>query len=222
MLTPWPSLNQLFSRLTVPEGLQPDFLREDELDVFVENLKVWYPDIVVGSESCHLSVAFYKNDCALGPIPDSNKMLLPLVLRRNGNIVWFINFEKEVRGQTLTARMGAISPTERGAGLAMLGPQALEQCARNMNFGLAYYFATLKIPHQQVCAEKCGFKLVGIVPGYDIDMVRPNEPRRVFEALYAKVLVEPSQCEIPASKNLTPKTKALYDFIFSTEPPSAP
>lgn len=214
----WPSLAELNSAVTCPAGLTLGWLTKLDIEPLVGNLRQWYPDIVIGSESCHLTADFYRNECALGPEPRFDRDVLPLVLKRDDSIVWFITLEKEMGGKTLTARMGAIDPRERGAGLAMLGPQILEACARVGGFGLAYYFATLKIPHQQVCAERSGFSLVGIIPAFDLDMVRPGEPRRVFEALYAKVLVSSEQIEIPSMKNLTPKTKALYEMLFVTKP----
>lgn len=219
MSSPWPNFSDLSAALTIPTGLTLDWLGDGDVGPLVVNLRKWYPDIVVGSESCHLTESFYRDECALGPIPPSARSVLPLVLRRDGgSIVWFITLEKEERGKTMSARMGAIDPQERGAGLAMLGPQVLEACARLTQCGLAYYFATLKIPHQQVCAEKSGFTLVGIMPAFDIDMVRPGESRRVYEALYAKVLVGPEQIEIPSGKALTPTTKALFETLFGPLP----
>ena len=214
----WPTLAELNCSITCPAGLTLEWLTNSDIETLVGNLRQWYPDIVIGSESCHLTANFYRTECALGPEPNANRDVLPLVLKRDGCIVWFITLEKELGGKTITARMGAIDPRERGAGLAMLGPQILEACARLGGFGLAYYFATLKIPHQQVCAERSGFSLVGIIPAFDLDMVRPGEPRRVFEALYAKVLVGSEQIEIPSMKNLTPKTKELYEMLFLPKP----
>ena len=218
MLRTWPTIQQLADCLAIPVGLTLEWLYPHDIEGFCRSLAEWYPDIVVGSESCHLATGFYNEECALGPIPDQAKDILAVTLRSFGAIVWFITFERNLQGGTLTARMGAIDPNQRGAGLALVGPQMLEACARLMGCGLAYYLATLKIPHQQVCAEKSGFNLVGIIPAYDVDMVRPGEPRRVYEAIYAKILATEDQVETPEMANLTPQTKRLFDFIFSSKP----
>ena len=61
--------------------------------------------------------------------------------------------------------------------------------------------------------EQAGYRLLGIVPGYDREIVSGVE-KRVYEALYAKVLVPESDLVRPALKNLTPQTKALFDLLF--------
>ena len=80
--------------------------------------------------------------------------------------------------------------------------------------GIAYGMATLKVPHIQRAMEELGFQLIGITPGYDRDMVAPGVVKRVYEAVYAKVLVPDEDLLRPEPQNLTPKTKALFDSLF--------
>ena len=76
-----------------------------------------------------------------------------------------------------------------------------------------YVLATLKIPNMQLALERAGYQLVGFAPGYDREVVAAGVVKRVYEAVYAKVLVpEHGGLHCPDSKNLTPKTKALFDL----------
>lgn len=84
-----------------------------------------------------------------------------------------------------------------------------------MGMELVYLLATLKIPHSQMAAERAGFQIVGIVPACDRAMVAPGIVKRVYEALYAKVLVTDADVLRPDPQHLTPRTKALFDFLFA-------
>ena len=83
-----------------------------------------------------------------------------------------------------------------------------------MGMGIAYGMATLKVPHVQRAMEELGFRLIGITPGYDREMVAPGVVKRVYEAVYAKVLVADEELHLPQPQNLTPNTKALFDSLF--------
>lgn len=77
-----------------------------------------------------------------------------------------------------------------------------------------YRMATLKIPHVQRGFERLGWQLIGITPGYDREMVAPGVIKRVFEAVYAKVLVADVGLLRPEARNLTEKTKAFLQMLF--------
>lgn len=211
----WPSLKELREELPLAEGLVLDWLQASDVDSLTRDLAVWYPDIVVGTESVHLDPEFYYRECALGPEPSVEKNLLPMVARRDGRVVFFMNVLRDVRGGTVSVRMGAIDPSERGTGAALLGPLLLQLCGRKMGAGLAYFYATLKAKHQQLVAERTGFTLVGILPAFDLDQVRPGTNRRVYEAVYAKVLANPDEIETPDLEHLTPRTRDLFQKLFN-------
>lgn len=82
---------------------------------------------------------------------------------------------------------------------------------------LAYYFATLKTRHQQVIAERRGFQLVGIVPGYDRDVITDGVVKRVYEALYAKLLVPSDELYIPPPESFTKRTRAVWSTLFEQD-----
>jgi len=79
---------------------------------------------------------------------------------------------------------------------------------------MTYVLATLSSPYIQLMAEKHGWHLFGIVPGFDRELFPSGEIKRVYEAVYCKVLVPDEDLVRPHAKNLTANTKALFDLLF--------
>ncbi len=211
----WPDLQNVMTTISVPEGVRFESLHLSDCSTMVTKLSSWFPDITVGSESCHLNENYYAKAYFLegsGNIEDHDGIALKATFE--GEIIGLLTFTRDVAAETLTSHMGAVDPNFRGAGMGYAGPQILESTARAMGAGLAYYFTTLKHPYTQKCAEKCGFKLVGIVPAFDRDMISPKNVKRVYEAIYAKCLSPDSEIFTPPAEALTPNTKALFDFLF--------
>jgi hypothetical protein len=46
-------------------------------------------------------------------------------------------------------------------------------------------------------------------------MVAPGVVKRVYEAMYVKVLAADADVLRPQAESMTPRTKALYDFLFA-------
>ena len=215
----WSQARRALAEVKTPSGYQISPMARADVAEVVQKLRLWYPDITVGAESCHLDPEFYLRDAMLDE-SENERSILPIVARHDQSIVAMITFEKNSRALTITSRMGAVDPAHRGPGLGLLGPVLLEKLGRAMGAELAYYFATLKSPHQQVLAERARYRLVGIVPGFDRDMVRPGEVKRVYEAIYAKVLVDEEALLIPSPSALTLQTQALWQTLFG--PPKEP
>jgi hypothetical protein len=80
--------------------------------------------------------------------------------------------------------------------------------------GMIYGTTTLKIPHVPLAFEALGWRLIGIAPGYDREMVAPGVVKRVYEAVYAKILV--AECELlrPQTRNLTRGTRSIFRQLF--------
>jgi hypothetical protein len=213
----WANARGTLQTVNAPTGYDLAQLSAADVPALVLALGQWYPDIVVGAESCHLTTDFYHRDTALAGDSD-DRNIFPVVAKHAGMIAGLVTFEKNSAARTITCRMGAIAPDHRGPALALLGPLLLEKLGRAIGAELAFYFATLKTPHQQVLAERLRFQLVGIVPGYDRDMVRPGEVRRVYEAIYARLLVGSDQVEMPASSALTHRTRELWQALFGPFP----
>jgi hypothetical protein len=215
----WSNVREVLAATKVPAGHELIQLERGDVPALIEALRRWYPDIVVGAESCHLAEDFYYRETMLADALDDCD-ILPIVAKVDGVLAAMVTFEKNDRARTITSRMGAIAPAHRGPTLALLGPMLLEKLGRANGAELAYYFATLKTPHQQVLAERLRYQLVGIVPAYDRDMVRPGEVRRVYEAIYARVLVDEEKIELPDARALTARTQALWQVLFGALPPA--
>jgi len=206
-------MEEVFKTINFPPGYEPEQLNRDDVALLTSKIVAWYPDIVVGSESRHTRQEFYIDECFLKG-GDPQRSILPVVAKFKGEIVAFASFERNSDSRTLTCPLGVVAPEHRKSGISVLGWGLIEVLGRSMGAEMIYAYATLKSPHQQVLAEKYGFQLVGIIPGNDRDMVSPGEVRRVYEGLYVKVLCEDELLIQPNPEALTPKTKALWEFLF--------
>jgi hypothetical protein len=83
-----------------------------------------------------------------------------------------------------------------------------------MGMGMVYSLATLKVPYMAEKFERLGWQLIGIIPGFDREMVEPGVVKRVYEAIYTKVLVDENDFMIPRRSAMTPKTAALFDLLY--------
>lgn len=212
----WSLAKEVWEEVQV-QGYLVAQMTETDVESAVQRIRGWYPDIRVGMESPHLTAEFWTQETTLAGTVDKN--LLPLKIEHEADgIVAVITYEKNALARLITSRLGVLAPEHRGSGLALLGPLLLERIGRAIGAELAYYFATLKTRHQQVIAERAGYQLVGIVPGYDRDMVRPGEVKRVFEAIYARLLVSEDEVLIPAAEHMTSRTKEVWEALFTRLP----
>lgn len=205
----------VLAAFATPPGYRLQPVRPGDVPELIDCLRAWYPEQAVGTESVHLDPAFYQQEVFLDG-GDPTRAVLALVARplESEEIVAALTLECDARALTVSGRLGAVAPAHRSSALGLLGPRLLEAFGRAMGAELATYFATLKSRHQQVIAERLGFEPVGIVPAADRDLVAPGEVRRVYEILYAKILVDSSHVQPPAAENMTQKTRALYKNIF--------
>jgi len=79
---------------------------------------------------------------------------------------------------------------------------------------MVYSLATLKHPYMAEKFERLGWQLIGIIPGFDIEMVEPGSVKRVYEAIYTKVLANEEDFVQPRHADMTPKTAALFELLF--------
>lgn len=94
-------------------------------------------------------------------------------------------------------------------------PKLAEWLTKAMNFEFFYVVATLHQPIVQRMYEAEGFTLIGFTPGYDCEEVTPGVIKRVFEAIYVKVLVPDEQLLWPNLDNLTPRARELFTALFN-------
>lgn len=212
----WSAAMSVLQKTEPPANYALEVMRSADVSTVVGSLSDWYPDIVVGAESCHLTEEFYHSQTALMDAV-GERAILPIVARFHDEIVGMITYEKNVDARTITCRMGVVAPAHRGTGLALFGPILLEKIGTAIGAELALYYATLKTKDQQVLAERMRFQLVGIVPAFDRDMISPGEIKRVYEALYAKVLIPSEGVVKPPEGALSFKTRKVWHALFGED-----
>jgi hypothetical protein len=89
-----------------------------------------------------------------------------------------------------------------------------EALGRAMGAAFIYAMATLKIPQAQRVLESARYRLLGFLPGYDREEVSPGVVKRVYEAVYAKLLVPEDAVLRPDPRNLTPRSRSLHALLF--------
>lgn len=208
----WIGINAISADLPIPQGYRLEQLKRSDIPELVGCLKEWYPDITVGTVSCYLQEEFYLHQVFLGGEPEKDVMVI--LLRSDPELAAMMSFERDQYNLTLYCGLGVVAPKHRGARLANLAPRGLEALGRAMGMEAIYYITTLRSPHMQAAAETAGFRLVGILPGSDRAMVAPGVVKRVYEAVYIKLLVPEAELLRPKPEYLTARTKALFDVLF--------
>ena len=208
----WPELSELEKVVPFPDGFIGQRLHRKDIPLLIESIQKWYPDISVGGASCYLTQEFYESQATLQG--EDDKPLFVLTMWKSEELIGFISWDWEAAPKALYARFGVVSPTSRSAGLGTFGQRFGEALGRLMGAGFIYSMCTLKTPHMQLAFERAGYKLLGFAPGYDQEVISPGVVKRVFEAYYAKILVQPEELHVPDKKNLTPQTLALFQTLF--------
>jgi hypothetical protein len=211
----WDNAKVAIASTKAPRGYELGLLRRQDVPELVGQLAAWYPDLEVSSESIHLAPSFYYDHTVLADVAE-DRAVLPVVALHDDRVVALITFEKNA-SRAMTCRIGVIAPAHRGAALASLGPMLLEKLGRAVGAELVYYFATLTSAHQQVLAERFRYQLVGIVPAMDRSVVGPGQVKRVYEAIYAKVLVGEEAIAEPPPDALTYRTRAVWTALFRSK-----
>jgi len=208
----WRTVEEMSALAPLPDGYTYERLTRSGILALIAAIKVWHPDISVGAASCYLREDFYTQKVFLEG--EAERDICVLLFKFNDELVGIWSFEQEPDALALYHRLMIVAPAHRGskvAGNAMVGT---ERMGLAMGAEFMYVLATLKIPNMQLALERAGYQLVGFAPGYDREVVAAGVVKRVYEAVYAKVLVPEHGLHRPDSKNLTPKTKALFDLLF--------
>jgi hypothetical protein len=208
----WPTVDQISAMATLPPGFRFEFLKREDVPELIDNVARWHPDIAIGGGSCYLREKFYDEQVQFDGGPDRN--VLVALFRRGDEMAGMWSWEKELDSLSLYARLIVISPQYRSAKLGTAVMPLAELVGRAMGAEFFFGLATLKIPHMQHALEGVGWQLIGFTSGYDQEQVAPGVVKRVFEAVYCKVLVPEEELARPDPKNLTPRARALFDAIF--------
>ena len=216
----WPTADVLRVRAQLPEGYQLERFDHAHIPQLIECIKRWHPDISVGANSGYLREDFYLNRVCLEGELDRDIWVSPISFR--GELVAVFSVEREVDSLALFGRIIIVAPAHRGANLAEFAIHAAEIIGRSMGAAFLYAMATLKIPHAQRALEGAGYRLLGFFPGYDREEISPWVVKRVYQAVYAKLLVSSEEVLLPDPKNMTPKTRELFELLFGDAPVASP
>lgn len=213
----WLTVEQITSLATLPTGYRLARLERADIPAVIGGLRQWFPGIAVGAGSVYLRESFYDRRVVFESEPyTGGRDICVMLIKQADDLVGVFSCQRDRDTLALYGRMGAVAPDHRGQHLADAVIGLLEHVGRHLGMGLAYGMATTHIPCMQLALEKHGYTLAGITPGYDREMVQPGVVKRVFEALYVKVLVDSEELLLPDPRNLTPRTRALFDALFQS------
>ena len=212
-LKPWPEIGTLAAALALPAEVTLRQWREDELTALPARLLAWYPAVAVGSESIFLERDFLERSITREGHDDRD--IYAFCIEQDGAPCGFMSFERQPRSSTLHARLGCLAPEARRGFLGMAGFLLFEKLGALVEAELLLSWVTLSSLHQQRFAERRGFRVVGLVPGFDRDAQPAGGSLRVAEALYARQRTAPSEQLDPAEETMTPAVQAMWRLVRS-------
>jgi hypothetical protein len=215
----WINLDYLSTNVPLPEGYRYERLTRADIPDVVRSLAHWFPGIAVGNASCHLNESFYTDKVVLDG--ELERDFFVVLFKREGELVAVLSIERDRDSEVLYGRVGAVSPKHRGLNLSERFPALIETMGHAMGMGMVYGLATLKVPHMQTKFERLGWQLIGIIPGFDKEMVEPGVVKRVYEAIYTKVLVHEEDFVRPRYADMTSKTTELFELLYPGKAKSA-
>jgi hypothetical protein len=213
----WMSVEHMSAAVKLPMGYRFELLARDQIAEVITFVKTWFPGITVGAASGYTRAEFYETQTSLAD--EVERDVLVMLIRRDDELAAVICGERNQDSLTLYASLAVVAAHHRGSQLGTSGIVLMEALARHMGCGLIYGLATLKAPYMQSALEAAGWQLIGITPGYDRELVAPGIVKRVFEAVYAKVLAVDGNLLLPERENLTARTRSFFDFVFSNAMP---
>jgi hypothetical protein len=207
----WPSIDELNAKAPPPDTYRYEYLNRSEVPALVAALRAWYPGIEVGSASCHLREAFYEENVCLNGQVDRDWLVV--LIKKGVELTGMLSVERDLDSEVLYGRLGAISASHRGARLSRSFPLLAETLARTIGAGMVYGLATMAHPYMQATFERLGWQLSGIMSAFDKEMITPGYVRRVYEAIYVKVLAI-DELRRPRTQDMTPAVKALFNLLY--------
>ena len=216
----WPAIDELPTLVPLPAGYRFERLNRASIPALIEAIQVWHPDIAVGVASCYLREDFYHQRVFLDG--EAQRDVWVVVIKFNNDVVGVWSLEREVEALAIYGRLVIVAAAHRGAKLASSVMMGSEDMGRSMGAQFLYGMATLKTPFGQRALEHAGYRLLGFFPGYNREQVAPGVVKRVYEAVYGKLLVADDEVHYPDPKNLTPKARVLFELLFPREPAALP
>ena len=208
----WPTFDELVKLMPLPEGYRWERINRAHVAPLIAALNIWHPDIAVGANSCYLREDFYRNRVCLDGTTEKDIWVVPI--RYNDELAGMWSVEREEDSLAIYGRLIVLAPAHRGANVSGMVTMGFENVGRAMGAAFLYVMVTLKISHLQRVFERAGYRLLGFMPGYDREVVAPGVVKRVYQAVYAKLLAPEAEVLRPDPKNLTPKTNQLFELLF--------
>lgn len=208
----WLPPDRFRALIPLPLGLRVESMRSAHIAATIASFRRWYPDIAYGSNSGYLRDEFYRHRVCLDGAIDKDVQVFTIWC--GDELVGLWSIEREVDSLALYGRVVAIAPQHAGAGLTRRLTSGTEEAARQMGAAFMYSLVTLKHPYVAQALETAGYRLLGFWPGFDRELV-DGVVKRVYQAVYAKLLAPEDEVLRPDPKNLTPGAKALFELLFS-------
>jgi GNAT superfamily N-acetyltransferase len=212
----WPTADEMRALVPLPEGYRLEQFQLGHVADLIAGIKAWYPEISVGVNSGYLREDYYLNRVYLEGKNDRDIIVFPVTFK--GKLVGMWTVEREIDSLAIYGRFLVIAPEHRGANLAGIMMKGADALGQSMGAAFLYALATLRIPQAQRVLESTGYRLLGFFPGYDREEISPGVVKRVYQAVYAKLLVPESEILRPNPKNMTPASSALFAMLFADPP----
>ena len=217
----WPQPASLALAVPPPEGYRYVVPTLADVPALVRAVDDWFPGLAVGNASCFLRVPFYAEqvhlaDSANDPADASDDFFV-LLFKQGEDWAGMLAVERDRDSQVLYGRVGTVGAAHRGVGLSKTFAPLMEAMGVAMGMGMVYSLATLKVPHMQRCFERAGWQLVGVMPGFDREVVESGVAKRVFEAIYVKVLAARTELLHPSVEGMTAATRSLYESLYHSD-----
>jgi len=211
----WPTVEHIADAAPLPAGYRYRQLSRAEIPRLVEFLRTHYPGIEVGNASCHLREDFYTTRASL--VGEEDRDFFVVLFMCGEEIAGMHSTERDPDSEVLYGRIGAVAAAHRGAKLSHNFLSLMEALGRVMGAGIVYGLSTLKYPQMQRAFEHAGWLLIGIMPGFDREKDSSGLVKRVYEAVYVKVLVPNEDMPPPSVDAMTPKVRALFELLFPAD-----
>lgn len=216
----WPAIDQLAAIAPpLPDGYRYEWLTRSQIPALITCIERWHPDIAIGGGSCYLREDFYNDHVYLDG--EEVKNIIVGVFKHGDEFAGMWSWEQDPDALSIYGKLIVISPEHRSAKLASKAMPMFELVGRAMGAEFLFGLATLKVSHMQSALETGGWQLIGFTSGYDREEVSPGVVKRVFEAVYTKVLVPEGELVRPDPNNLTPNARGLFDVLFPSPPVAA-
>ncbi len=208
----WLAWSESLGLIELPPGYAVQAMRCEHIAAVTAAVPQWYPDIAFGVNSVFLREEFYRDRVCLDGALD--KDVIVLTVWHGDELVGVWAGEREVDSLALWGRLVAMAPQHAGKGLTRRVNEGMEAVGRRMGAAFIYAMVTLKHRFMQQGLESGGYRLLGFFPGYDRELVAPGVIKRVYQAVYAKLLAPEDKVLRPNPKNMTPTARALYALLF--------